>query len=105
MAMDGIGLADAIEMLRAEILEAQRRGDGAEAQFAVQALTVQFKVGLTKLVDGKPGFNAPFGDVGLGLSGGFHQETAEAVTVVLGPPVDRAGRAINVAQASSDQKG
>ena len=51
--MDGIGLADAIEMLRAEVLAAQTHAAGAAVQFPVQTLTVQLKVGLTKLADGK----------------------------------------------------
>ena len=54
--MDGIGLADAIEMLRAEILTAQGTAAGKPVQFPIQTLTVELKVGLTKLADGKVGF-------------------------------------------------
>ena len=102
--MDGIGLADAIEMLRSEILEAQKKGAGAAVQFPIQTLTVQFKVGLTKQADGKVGFTVPFIGAELGVSGGLHQETTQTVTVELGPPIDREGRPVKVAQASDVEK-
>ena len=102
--MDGIGLADAIEMLRAEVLAAQSKAAGAKAQFPIQTLTVQLKVGLTKLADGKVGFKVPF--VGeLGASAGLHQETTQTVTLVLGPPVDPQGRPVSVTQVTDQLKG
>jgi hypothetical protein len=103
--MDGINLAEAIEMLRAEVLAAQRAAAGADAQFPIQTLTVQSKVGLTKLVDGKVGFKVPLVGAELGASTGLHQETIQMVTLVLGPPVDQQGRAVTVALATAELKG
>src|SRR5919206_1046540 len=103
--MDGIGLADAIEMLRAEVLAAQSKAAGAAAQFPIQTLTVQLKVGLTKQADGKLGFKVPFVGAELGASAGLHQDTSQTVTLVLGPPVDRQGRPISVAQVTDEEKG
>ena len=103
--MDGIGLADAIEMLRAEVLAAQSKAAGARAQFPIQTLTVQLKVGLTKLADGKVGFRVPFVGAELGASAGLHQETTQTVTLVLGPPVDQEGRPIQVSEATDEVKG
>jgi hypothetical protein len=102
--MDGIGLADAIEMLRTEVLTAQLQAAGADAQFPIQTLTVQLKVGLTKLADGKLGFKVPFVGAEIGASGGLHQETVQTVTLVLGPPVNRAGRPIMVAEETDEEK-
>jgi hypothetical protein len=102
--MDGIGLADAIEMLRAEVLAAQNEGAGKGAQFPIQTLTVQLKVGLTRLADGKVGFKVPFVGLEAGASAGLHQETTQTVTLVLGPPVDLEGRPVSVAQTTGELK-
>jgi hypothetical protein len=103
--MDGVGLADAIEMLRGEVLSAQTRAAGAPLQFPIQTLTIQLKVGLTKLADGKMGFKVPFVGAEVGASVGLHQETTQTVTLVLGPPVDHEGRPVSVAEATDELKG
>jgi Trypsin-co-occurring domain 2 len=103
--MEGIRLADAIEMLRSEILEAQTRATGARVQFPIQSLKVDLKVGLTKLADGKAGFTVPFIGAELGVSGGLHSETTQIVSVLLGPPVDPQGRPVSVGQTSDELKG
>jgi hypothetical protein len=103
--MDGIGLADAIEMLRAEVLAAHTNAAGAAMQFPIETLTVQLKVGLTKLADGKAGFKVPFVGAEVGASAGLHQETTQTVTLVLGPPVDQRGRPVAVAEATDKLKG
>jgi hypothetical protein len=102
--MYGIGLAEAIEMLRAEVSTAQTKATGAAVQFPIQTLTVQLKVGLTKLADGKVGFKVPFVGAELGGSAGLHQETTQTVTLVLGPPVDQKGRPVSVAKATNTLK-
>ena len=91
-------------MLRAEVLAAQLKAAGSQAQFPIQTLTVQLKVGLTKLADGKAGFTVPFIGAEVGASGGLHQETTQTVTLVLGPPVDDQGRPIAVAQSTDKVK-
>jgi hypothetical protein len=103
--MDGIDLADAIEALRAEVLAAQLKSAGAKVQFPIQTLTIELKVGLTKTADGKAGFKVPFVGAEIGASAGLHQETAQTVTIVLGPPVDQQGRAVKVAQSTDEDKG
>ena len=92
-------------MLRAEVLAAHLKAAGSKAHFPIQTLTVQLKVGLTKLADGKAGFTVPFIGAEVGASGGLHQETTQTVTLVLGPPVDEAGRPIAVAQSTNEVKG
>jgi hypothetical protein len=102
--MDGIRLADAIEMLRGEVLAAQTNATGAAVHFPIQSLTVELRVALTKLADGKVGFKVPFVDAELGVSGGLHHETTQTVTLVLGPPVDLQGRPVSVSQDTETQK-
>ncbi len=102
--MDGIGMSDAIEMLRNEVLAAQLKAAGTAVQFPIQTLTVELKVGLTKLADGKAGFKVPFIGAELGVAAGLHQETVQTVTLVLGPPVDQEGRPVRVAQATDERK-
>jgi hypothetical protein len=102
--MEGIGLADAIEMLRSEILEAQSQAAAADVQFPIQTLTVTLKAGLTKLADGKVEFKVPFWGAGVGASAGLHQETTQTVTLVLGPPVNRHGETVQVAGAGDMRK-
>jgi hypothetical protein len=105
MEMEGIGLADAIEMLRAEVSIAQRRAAGAALQFPIQTLTVELKVCLTRLADGKAGFKVPFVGLEVGASASYQNETAQTVTLVLGPPFDSEGRQVKVAEATDSPKG
>ena len=102
--MDGIGLADAIEMLRNEVLEAHERSGDAAARFSIQTLTVSLKIGLTKSVEGKAGFKVPFVGAELGGSGGLDRENSQTVTLVLGPPLDRSGNTILVGDATNEKK-
>jgi NTP-dependent ternary system trypsin peptidase co-occuring protein len=102
--VDGIGLSEAIEMLRTEMLAAQTRATGAAVHFPIQTVTVQLKMGLTRLADGKVGFKVPFVGAELGVSGGLHQETSQTVILVLGPPVNTQGQPISVGQATDEEK-
>jgi Trypsin-co-occurring domain 2 len=103
--MEGIGLAQAIEILRAEVAAARTNAIGQPLQFPIQTLTVQLKVGLTRLADGKLGFKVPFVGAEVGASAGLHGETTQTVTLVLGPPVDDQGRPVSVAQTTDGLKG
>jgi hypothetical protein len=102
---DGLGLADAIALLRDELLEAQAAGAGSDIQLPVESMTVQLTVKATKSKDGKAGFKVPI--VGLELGGGAGREhgSEQTVTVVFGGPVDRAGRPVKVAEESAQRKG
>ena len=51
--VDGLGLADAIGLLRDELLEARAAGAGSEIQLPVESMTVVLKVTATRSVDGR----------------------------------------------------
>jgi hypothetical protein len=101
----GIGLADAIEMLRAEVVRAHTVAAGSKVQFPVASLTVELKVAATRSADGKAGFCVPFVNIELGGSAGWQQETMQTVTVTFGSPVDEAGNPVKVAASSNALKG
>jgi hypothetical protein len=102
---DGIGLADALEVLRAELAAAQAKAAGTDVQFPIQTLTVELKVGVTRSAEGRAGFKVPFVGAELGGSAGYDRETLQTVTVVFGSPVDREGRPVKVAKATDEEKG
>jgi hypothetical protein len=101
----GIGLADAIEMLRAELLSARLAAVGSAVQFPVASMTVQLQVAATRSADGKAGFTVPFINVGLGGSAGWQRETMQLVTVTFGSPVDQNGNPVKVSASSDELKG
>jgi hypothetical protein len=102
--VDGVGLAEALEALRAELATAHAAAGGADVQFPIETLTVELKVGVTKKAGGKFGFSVPFVGVGIGGEAGYDRETLQTVTLVLGGPVDAAGIPIKVARASIARK-
>jgi hypothetical protein len=104
-AADGLGLADAIGLLRDELLRARAAGADSDIQLPVESMTVELTVTATRSLDGKAGFTVPV--VGLQLGGGGARErgSEQKVTVVFGGPVDRAGNPVKVAQPSSERKG
>lgn len=101
----GIGLADAIEMLRAELLKARAAGAASPVQFPIASMMVELKVVATRSADGKAAFTVPFVNVGIGGSAGWQRETMQTVTVAFGPPVDREGNPVKVSVASDELKG
>jgi Trypsin-co-occurring domain 2 len=106
-SVEGLGLADAIGLLRDELLEARAAGAGSEIQLPVESMTVVLKVTATRSVDGKAGFKVPVVELELELGGGAGRErgSEQTVTVVFGGPVDRDGRPVPVAQESAQRKG
>ena len=102
---DGLRLADALELLRAELATAQAEAAGKDVRFPIETLTVELKAGVTRSKSGKAGFRVPFAGAELGGSVGADRETLQTITVVLGPPVDREGRPIKVAASSEERKG
>jgi hypothetical protein len=96
----GLGLADAIGLLRDELLRARAAGGRSDIQLPVNSMTVELTVTATRSRDGKAGFTIPV--VGLELGGGAGREHAarHTVTVVFGAPVDRAGNPVKVASAT-----
>ncbi len=101
---EGIGLDEALEILRSELASAREKAAGKPVQFPIESLTVELKVGVTRSVDGKAGFKVPFIGAELGASGGRASESVQTVTVVLGPPIDEGGQPIRVSSASDQQK-
>jgi hypothetical protein len=69
----GLGLADAIAVLRDELLRARAAGAGSDIQLPVDSMTVELTVTATKSLDGKAGFTVPL--VGLELGGGAGAST------------------------------
>ena len=102
---DGIGLADAIGMLRDELLKARAAGAGSDIQLPVESMTVVLTVEATKSVDGKAGFKVPVVELELGGGGSRERSSGQTVTVVFGEPVDRDGRPVKVASASDKPMG
>lgn len=103
--VQGIGLAEAIALLRRELLAARASASDSEIQLPVESMTVQLQVAATRTRDGRAGFSVPIVNVELGGSAGWQRETMQVVTVVFGGPVDREGRPVKVAQKSSELKG
>ena len=104
-AADGLGLADAIGLLRDELLRARAAGADSDIQLPVESMTVELKVTATRSLDGKAGFTVPVVGVELGGGGARERGSEQTVTVVFGGPVDRAGNPVKVAQPSSERKG
>ena len=102
---DGLGLADAIGLLRDDLLKAQAAGAGSEIQLPIESMTVVLKVTATKSKDGKAGFKVPVVELELGGGGSQERGSEQTVTVVFGGPVDRDGRPVKVAQESAQPKG
>jgi hypothetical protein len=104
-SVEGLGLAEAIASLRDDLLQARAASAGSEIQLPVETMTVELTVTATRSVDGKAGFKVPIVEVELGGAGSRERGTAQKVTVVFGGPVDRDGRPVKVARASSELKG
>ena len=98
-----MGLADALDLLRAEVAAARQRAEQADVRFPIQSLTVELKVGLTRTAGGRAGFKVPF--LELGGEGSVAKETVHTITIVLGEPVDAAGRPVKVTDAGDTLKG
>jgi Trypsin-co-occurring domain 2 len=96
----GLGLAEAIGLLRNELLRARAAGAASGIQLPVESMTVELSVTATRSADGRAGFTVPV--VGVQLGGGLGREHGEMqrVTVVFGEPVDRDGRAVKVASVA-----
>ena len=97
---DGLGLADAIGLLRDELLKARATGAGSDIQLPVESMTVVLKVTATRSKDGKAGFKVPVVELELGGGAGQERGSEQTVTVVFGGPVDREGNPVKVASAA-----
>ena len=93
-----LGLAEAMEALRAELAQAAADGATAGFQFPVAGVQLEFHVGVKKTAEGKAGVK--FYVVELGGSGGYAREEIQTVTVTLGAPVDHHGEPVKVYRGS-----
>jgi Trypsin-co-occurring domain 2 len=103
--VEGLGLAEAIASLRDDLLQARAAGATSEIQLPVESMTVELTVTATRTREGKAGFKVPIIEVELGGGGSRERGSGQKVTVVFGGPVDREGKPVKVAQASSELKG
>jgi hypothetical protein len=101
----GIGLAEAIAVLRNELLKARAMGGNSDIQLPVESMTVELGVTATRSKDGKAGFKVPIVELQLGGGLASASETAQKVTVVFGAPVDRTGAVVKVAERTDEVKG
>ena len=101
---ESLGLADAIALLRDELLEAQAAGAGSDIQLPVESMTVVLRVTATRSVNGKAGFKVPIVELELGGGAGRERGSEQTVTVVFGGPVDPEGRPVKVMQRSAQPK-
>jgi Trypsin-co-occurring domain 2 len=104
-SVEGLGLAEAIEALRDDLLQARAAGATSDIQLPVESMTVELTVTATREANAKAGFKVPFVPVELGGGGSRERGTGQKVTVVFGGPVDRDGRPVKVAQATDELKG
>jgi Trypsin-co-occurring domain 2 len=104
-AVNGLGLAEAIGLLRDELLKARAAGAGAEIQLPIESMTVELRVTATRSVDGRAGFKVPLIELELGGGRGREHGSDQTVTIVFGGPVDLNGNAVKVARASGELKG
>lgn len=100
----GIGLAEAIGLLRQELLRARAEGAGADVQLPVESMTVELVMTASRSVDGRAGFKVPFTGAELGGGRAHGQGAEQRVTVVFGEPVDAQGRSVKVARHSGELK-
>jgi len=74
-----VGLAEAIEALRAELTTAVEEGNGKGMQFALDPIELTFQTVVTKDANGKIGWKV------LGLGGSYKSETTQSLTLRLAP--------------------
>ncbi|WP_060902585.1 trypco2 family protein [Streptomyces europaeiscabiei] len=98
----GFGLAEAIGILRDELLAAREAGAGSAVQLPIDSMTVELTVTASRSVDGKAGFKVPFVEAGGGGTLGHGNE--QRVTVTFGSPVDAQGRPVKVARGGGELK-
>jgi Trypsin-co-occurring domain 2 len=94
-------LAETVEALRAELARAAAAGAGANFQFPVAGVQLEFHVGVTKT--GKGAAGVKFWVVDLGGSVSYAREEIQTVTVTLGAPVDQNGDPVKIYRGSAQK--
>lgn len=102
---DELGLAEAIGLLRDELLKARAAGAGSNIQLPVESMTVELTITATRSRDGRAGFTVPVVNVQVGGGGARARGSEQKLVVTFGEPVDRDGNPVKVASASDVLKG
>jgi hypothetical protein len=89
-----VGLADAVDALRAELSEAMARARDQDIQFPVGEIQVEFHIGVTREAEGKAGLKVWVLELGGG--GSYTRESVQTIVVSLEPPVTRDGQRVKV---------
>src|SRR4051794_19674989 len=100
--VEGLGLAEAIAKVRADLIAAQDAGANEKIQFPVQSLTIELKVVAAKGADGKAGFKVPTINAELGGGANWKSEATQTITVQFREPVDDTGDPVKVASGSDE---
>lgn len=74
-----VGLADAIEALRAELIKAIDEGEGQSMRFSLEPIELSIQVGVTKDANGKLGWKV------IELGGSYEKMTTQTLTLKLSP--------------------
>jgi hypothetical protein len=89
-----LDLAETVQALREELGKAAAAGAGADIQFPVTQIQLDFHVTIKKEAGISP--KVRFWVVELGASGGLSREEIHNVSVTLGTPVDRTGQPVKI---------
>ncbi|GAB3660479.1 hypothetical protein GCM10027589_22200 [Actinocorallia lasiicapitis] len=101
--MSELGLVEAIEQVREELRQAMVAGAGADIQFPIDQVTLEFQVGIKKIGEGSG--KVKVWVLEAGVSGKIEHDAVQKVTVVLQAPVDSSGRPVKVAAGSQSMPG
>jgi hypothetical protein len=74
-----VGLAEAVESLRAELMTAVEAGKDQPMQFSVEPIELTAQVAVTKGADGKIGWNL------IGVGGSYESASTQTLTLKLVP--------------------
>jgi hypothetical protein len=74
-----VGLSEAVESLRAELMKAVEAGKDQPMQFSVEPIELTAQVAVTKGADGKIGWNL------IGLGGSYESARTQTLTLRLAP--------------------
>jgi hypothetical protein len=95
-----IGIVEAVEAVRAELLEAMQSQD-SRIQFPIDGVQIAFQVGVTKGGEGSAGVRVWV--LELGGKARYEQQRIHTVTLTLGAPVDENGDIVKVNRQSDDK--
>jgi hypothetical protein len=83
MAAKSIGLSEVIEMVRSELDDAIKKGEGEKVRFRSQKVTLELEMGTSRSADGSGGVRLWVLD--LGATGRIEQRRGHRVTIELEP--------------------